>query len=69
MSVILGVVGFSCALNFFPILRPKPLGLPETSGLVCTIALGARWDSDDCQIEMDGLSRLRIGYDELLAVR
>ena len=67
--LILGVVGFACALKVCPIIRPKPVGLPEPTGLVCTITLGGRWDTYDCQIDMSALSRLGIGYDELLAVR
>ena len=38
-------------------------------GLVCTINLGGLWDTYDEQLEMAALSRLRILYDELLAVR
>ena len=66
---MLGFVGVACDLKVFLIIRPKPVGLPEPAGLVCTITPGARWDIYDFQIEMAALSRLGIRYDELLAVR
>ena len=67
--LILGVVGVACDLKVFPIIRPKPVGLPEPGGVVFTITLGGRWDTYDWQPDMDALSRLSIGYNELLAVR
>ena len=66
---VLGVVEFACALRVFPILCPKPVGIPEPAGLACTITLGARWDTYDWQIEMAALSNLGIGCNERLAVR
>ena len=67
--LILGVVGVACALKVFPILRPKTVGLLEPVGLMCTITLGALWGTYDWHLEMAALSRLRIGYYDLLAVR
>ena len=67
--LILVVVGVACALNVFLILRPKPVGLPEPAGLVCTITLGGCWDIYDYQLDMAALSRIGIGYDEMLAVQ
>ena len=65
---MLRVVRVAYALKVFPILRPKPVGLTETVGLMCTITLGYRWDTYDWQLEMAELSMLGIGYDEILAV-
>ena len=62
-------VGVACALRVCPILGPKPVGLPEPLRLVCTITLGARWYTEDWQLEMNALSRIGIGCDEHLAVR
>ena len=67
--LFLGVVGVACALKVFPIICPKPVGLPEPAGVVCTITLGACWDTYDWQLEIAALSRLVIGHDELLDVR
>ena len=67
--LILGVVGVSCALKVCQILCLKQVGLPEPAGMVCTINLGAFWDTYDCQLEMDVLSMLGIEYNELLAVQ
>ena len=64
----MGVVGVACAINFFLNLRPKPVGLPEPLGMVCAIAVGALWDTLDWQLEMDVLSRLGIGCNEILDV-
>ena len=66
--LILGVVVVSCDLKVFPVLRPKPVGFPEHVGLVCTITIGSRWDTYNCQIDMAAMSSLGIVYDELLAV-
>ena len=66
--LILGVFGFACALKACRILRPKLVGLPEPVGMVFTITRGARWENYDSQLEMAALSRLGIGYDELLDV-
>ena len=65
---MLGVVEVACALKVCPILRPKPVGLTETVGLMCTITLGYRWDTYDWQLDMSAQSSLGIRYDELLAV-
>ena len=66
---MLGVVGVACALRVFPILRPKPVGLPEPAELACTITIGACWDAYNWQLEMAALPRIGIGCDEPLAVR
>ena len=50
--LILVVVGVACALKVCPIIRPKPVGLPEPAGLVCTITLGACWNTYKWQIDM-----------------
>ena len=65
---MLGVIVVACALKVPPILRPKPVGIPEPAGRVCTITLGDLWDTYDWQLDMDALSRIGIGYDELLDV-
>ena len=36
---------------------------------MCTITLGGRWDTYDWQLDMATMSRLGIGYNELLAVK
>ena len=69
MSFNLGCRRSCLCSKFFPFLCPKPAGLPEPAGLVCTITLGGRWDTYDWKLEISALSRLRIGYNELLAVR
>ena len=66
---MLGVIRVACALKVFPIISPKPLGLPESAGLVCTITLESRWDTYNWQLAMAALSRLEIGHNELLDVR
>ena len=55
-------------LKVCPILCPKPAGLPEPAGLVCTITLRSRWDTYNWQLEMSALPRRRIGCNELLDV-
>ena len=65
---MLGVVGFAYALNVYPIIRSKLVGMTEPEGLVCTITLGDRWDNYDWKLEMDALPRRGIWCDYLLGV-
>ena len=53
--LMLDVVRVACALKVFPILRPKPVGLPELTGLVCTITRGDLWDTYYWQLDMAAL--------------